>query len=185
MAMKESDKKMISVLGVVAIGYLIYSIIIPMYDEHEKRKLEIDNLVSELKTAHKKAENMSGLVGEVDVLKYRLAELKKVLPTEASSFELIEKMQGLAAQAGVSIKAITIEERKDQGQGWKTEGLRIQFSSYWFQFIDFLWKIENYERLVDVTSISIAGEAMLPGAKLQRFTITITANVYSSTLTEA
>ena len=185
MALKESDKKALMGLAfalVVGGGWLF---VMPMYEEHQKRLAEITDLVRELRVAHKKAENMSGLASEVDLLKYRLEELKKVLPTESGSFELIEKMQDLAARTGVQIKAITLEERKDKGEGWKAEGLRVQFTCYWFQFIEYLWRIENYERLIDVNSIQIAPEALQSGSKLQRFTIEMVVVVYSSTLSEA
>ncbi|OGH59669.1 MAG: hypothetical protein A3G34_07570 [Candidatus Lindowbacteria bacterium RIFCSPLOWO2_12_FULL_62_27] len=184
MELKESDKKALGFLGVAAVGGLIWMFVVPMYDEHKKREEQISTLVKELRTAHKKAENMSELAGEVDLLKYRLAELKKVLPTEAGSFELIAKMQELAARAGVRIKGIQPEESRDRGEGWKAEILRIQFTCYWFQLVEFLWRIENYERLIDISSINISPDPLAPGTKLQSFTISIIANVYSSTLTE-
>lgn len=185
MALKESDKKALGILSVALVFGGGWLFVMPMYEEHEKRVTEIEGLVRELRLAHKKAENMTGLAGEVDMLKFRLEELKKVLPAEAGSFELIERMQDLAARAGVQIKAITLEERKDKGEGWKAEGLRIQFSSYWFQLIEFIWRIENYERLIDITSLQIVPEPLQAGSKLQRFNIEIVVNVYASTLTEA
>ena len=183
MALKESDKKALGFLAVALVIGGIWMFVIPMYDEHEKRLQDIENLVQELRVAHKKAENMGRLLGEVDMLKYRIAELKKVLPAESGSFELIEQMQQIAARSGIAIKGITVEDRRDRGEGWKTDGLNIQFSCYWYQLIEFIWRLENYERLVDVVSISITPEAIQPGVKLQRFVIVVSANIYSSTLT--
>lgn len=184
MELKDSDKKAIGFLGVIGVGGLIYMFVLPMHDEHKQRLEQIDNLVKELRTAHKKAENMSGLASDVDMLKYRLAELKKVLPTEAGSFELIEKMQKLAANSGVRIKQIQPEESRERGEGWKAETLKIQFTCYWYQLIQFLWSIENHERLIDLISLNISPDPLQPGTKLQSFTVNIVANVYSSTLTE-
>lgn len=185
MAMKESDKKALGFLAVAAAGFGIYMYVVPMYDEHQVRLQQIDNLVQELKVAHRKAENMIGLAGEVDLLKYRLGELRKILPAEAGSFEIIEKMQDLAARSGIQIKGISVEDRKEKGEGWKTDGLRIQCGGYWFQFIEFLWRLENYERLIDITSITLSPEAVGPNTKLQRFSVEIVANIYSSTMTES
>ena len=185
MALKAGEKKMIGMLAVVGVGVVTWLYVMPMYDEHEKRLAEIDNLVKELRTAHKKAENMSGLSGEVDLLKYKLAELKKVLPSEEGSFEVIEKIQGVAARTGVQIKQITLEERKERGEGWKAEGIRIVFTGYWFQYIEFLWKIENYDRLIDVISVTMVPTPLEAGAKLQTITFDMSANIYSSTLSES
>lgn len=184
MELKESEKKMLGVLGVALVGGLIYMYVLPMYDEHQQRLQQIDNLVRELRTAHKKAENMAGLSGEVELLKHRLTELKKVLPTEAGSFELIEKIQELATRSGVRISLIQPEESRERGEGWKAETLKLQFSCHWFQLIDFIWRIENYERLIDITSILIQPNPAAPGSKLQSFSVSIVATVYSSTLTE-
>lgn len=171
-------------MGVAVAGAGIYFGIMPMYDEHVKREAEIVKLVQELRTAHKKAENMSGLVSEVDTLKYRLAELNKILPKEAGTFELIEKMQTLAGQTGVKINQIQPQDSRERGEGWKADSLNIQFTCYWFQFIEFIWRLENYERLIDITTITISPEPLQAGAKLQNFTVSISANIYSSTLTE-
>ncbi len=184
MALKESDKKALGLLSLALVGGVIYMGIIPLYEEHEKRLQEIDKLVGELRVAHRKAENMGDLVRDVELLKYRLADLKKVLPSDQGSFELIEKLQGLAARTGVRIRQIAIEERPDKGEGWRAEGLRINFTGYWFQYIEFLWKLENYERLIDVTSMRIGPEPLEPGVKMQRFSFEITANIYSSTISE-
>ncbi len=184
MELKSGDKKMIGALVVVAAGAGIYLGLMPMYEEHVKREEEIVKRVQELRTAHKKAENMNELVSAVDTLKYRLAELQLILPKEAGSFELIEKMQALAAQTGVKISQIQPQDSRERGEGWKADSLNIQFTCYWYQFVQFVWSLENYERLIDITNISISPEALQPGAKLQNFTVSMTANVYSSTLTE-
>ncbi len=184
MQLKDSEKKLIGGLFFIVVGAGSFFGIKPMYEAHEKRLLEIDKLVKELRIAHQKAENMSALSGEVDQLKYRLTELKNILPNEASSFELIEKIQGLAAASGVQIKGIQLEEGKEKGQGWKSEGLKIQFTGYWYQFIEFLWRIESYKRLIDITTVNIASSPAQPGSKLQSFTFDVYANVYSSTLTD-
>ncbi|MBI4178004.1 type 4a pilus biogenesis protein PilO [bacterium] len=185
MALKESDKRALAFLAVAGTGALIYLYVMPMFDTYQKREVEIQDLVRELRLAHRKAENMGGLNAEVEVLKYRLADLKKVLPTEEGSFELIEKLQGLAAFSGVRVSGISIEERKERGEGWSAVGFRIEGSSYWFQFIDFLWRLENFERIIDVSVISLTPETMEPGQKAQRFQIVLSANVYSSTIGES
>lgn len=183
--MKDSDKKAVAFLLVVGVGALGYFQVMPMFDDYKKQQVEIDRLVGELRVAHRKAENMSGLAGEVDNLKYRLKDLKKILPTEEGSFELIEKLQGLANQSAVKISGISIEDRKEKGEGWNSVGFRIEGSCYWYQFVDFLWKLENYERLIDVMTVSFQPEQLQPGVKVQKFQIVITANVYSSTLQES
>lgn len=185
MALKESDKKALAFMSVALIGGGIYMYALPMYDEHQKRLQEIENLVGELRIAHKKAENMSGLVAEVDLLKFRLSELNKVLPSESGTFELIEKMQQVAAKSGVQISSIVPEDRKEKGEGWKADGIIIRVTCYWYQFIDFVWRLENYERLIDVQSINLQPEALQPGVKLQKFTVEMRLSIYSSTLTEA
>lgn len=184
MALKESEKKLLGLLIPVGLGALIYLVAIPMYGEHQKHLQDIENLVRELRLAHKKAENMSALSGEVELLRFRLAELKNILPSEASSFELIEKVQGLATASGIRIRGIQLEEGKLKGEGWKSEGLKIQFTGYWYQFIEFLWRIETYKRLIDVSNITIQPTPLTPGTKLQSFNFDMYANVYSSTLTE-
>ena len=68
MALKESDKRALAFLAVVGTGALIYLYVMPMFDTYQKREVEIQDLVRELRLAHRKAENMSGLNAEVEIL---------------------------------------------------------------------------------------------------------------------
>lgn len=180
MAMTEKDKKMISILGVVVVGYLIYDYAMPMFDEHQKRLTDIEGKVRELRDAHDKAANLGKLFQEVRQVRQTLDSVKRRIPNELNQDDFLEKVQAHARTETIEIKAITYQPSSLSGPGYRSETVIVDFTGPWVNVMGFLWRLQNFERLLDIVSVRLAAqENEKLGGYL--YSVQLAANIFIST----
>jgi len=179
--MSEKDKKLLGFLGVIVVCYGIYAVIMPMKDDYHKRLKLIETKVAKLKEAHRQSNNLVELEKELQKSQQLLVELKKNLPEEINTLEIIESMNDLAKQSKLQtgIDNLSFGAVRERGPGWEAVPMSLSFRAAWHQFIIFLWKLETYERVIDVRTITFS-EAGAKESDIQLYDIKLKAYVYAS-----
>lgn len=179
MAMSEKDRKMLGFLGVAIVCYLIYNFAMPMHEEHLKRLTEIETRVQELRDAHDKASNLNKLYQEVRLVRQTLDAVKRRIPGDLDKNDFLDKVQAHARTETIEIKSIAFQPSPLSGPGYKAETIIVDLNGPWLNIIGFLWRLQNFERLLDITSIRLGAQE---SAKLGGYiySVQVAANIFIS-----
>ena len=118
-----------SFLLITAAGYLVFHLywLVPMRDE---RVLDLDEL-AELALESEQALREAGRLDEVDRevvdLERRLEDIRAALPDERDAPEILRRLQTLAVQSNLSIRAFTPQAVKP-GDGYVAWPIRLDMN---------------------------------------------------------
>src|SRR5262245_30569248 len=84
-----------------AFWYFLYS---PMLEEETQKTAQLDTLQKEIRVLEVTANKLQEFQREVQLLEAQLETLKRVLPPDKETPDLMRRVQSLAAQSSLSIK---------------------------------------------------------------------------------
>lgn len=103
----------------------------------------------------------------------RLAEIGKAIPETAEVPSLLVDLQDIANEADIDFLSIRPSSLTEQ-DGYAISPFEITINGYFYDLVDFLYRLEKLPRLLKVTKITISeGEAGLPN-----ISVSITANAF-------
>lgn len=162
----ELDQKQLILLMALIVLVIAVSFFFLLYrPKMQQLSAIIDTQVKEeqqIKSARLTLVRLRSAKKQADETNQRLDRIKQVLPAESDIPSIILEIQDIANQAGiefVSIKPGTIIPN----DGYAEVPLEIVIDGYFYDLVDFLYRLEKMNRAVKVTKVSITeGKKKLP-----------------------
>lgn len=163
--------------GVLLVALALFSVggfVLPAYQGIASRRAAIEQRQDTVR-------ERQGLISKVAKTyadyQQRVSDARKftaIVPAKKSTAELVSELQAIAAQTGVQLAGLSLQEQPAASSkgGYRTLTLNTDLIGSYPSLISFLGAMERSIRLLDVASIDAAtGE----GGLLLRFTIRATA----------
>ena len=107
MELPEQQQIMLAVLAAAALGAFWYYLIFPVSAQMEALDQRVNELLAEVETAQAIAARRPQFEADVQELSGQLDELKKVLPDEKETAEIVRRVEQLAVESDLSIRSFT------------------------------------------------------------------------------
>jgi Tfp pilus assembly protein PilO len=178
-------KNLIAIALILAAIGIVFGYVRPQYNGAIKEKREelksYEETLTMAKELEAKVSSFKARIGALD--KEDMAKLEKMLPDTVSNVNLVIDINTIAANSGLVIRDISLEESKPQEQGKTSapasnnepyESIDLSFSvdATYSNFQNFLNSLERSLRLVDVVAVSFT-----PG-ETDRYDFKVTVRTY-------
>jgi type IV pilus assembly protein PilO len=146
----------------------------PAVEEETAKTAQLDKLRQEIRQLEVTASKLQDFQREVALLEAKLETLKRILPPEKETPDLMRKVQSLAAQSNLTIKTFTpaATVNKEFYQEWP---INMAVDGSYHNLGYFFDRVSRLSRLVNVGNLKIAS------ARDQSATRTISANCVATT----
>ena len=146
----------------------------PAVEEERKKTAQLDKLRQEIRQLEVTASKLQDFQREVALLEAKLETLKRILPPEKETPDLMRKVQSLAAQSNLTIRTFTpaATVTKEFYQEWP---INMAVDGSYHNLGYFFDRVSRLSRLVNVGNLKIAS------ARDQSATRTISANCVATT----
>jgi len=149
----------------------------PMLKEEAKKKTQLEDLQKDIRALEVTANKLGEFTREVQLLEARLDTLKRILPPEKETPDLMKKVQALASQSNLSVKNFTpgTTAPKEFYQEWPINvGLEGNFHNLGL-FFD---RVSRLSRLVNAGNLKIKTRARQTSSQTITATCVATTFVY-------
>lgn len=164
------------IAAAIAIGfwYFVYS---PMDEEMTQKTAKLDALQQEIRALEVTAAKLEDFKREVAQLEAKLETLKRILPPEKETPDLMKKIQYLAQQSNLQIKRFTpaATVKKEFYQEWP---IAIDVQGSYHNLGLFFDRVSRLPRLVNVGNLRIAPMAPQTLSRTISASCTATTFVY-------
>lgn len=161
---------LVFLVTVAAFFFILFKPKIGQLAELAKREAEETQKIKSTRLTLMRLQSAKKQANEIN---QRLVRAKEILPTESDIPSIILEIQDIANQAGiefVSIKPGTLVPNN----GFAELPLEIVIDGYFYDLVDFLYRLEKMKRATKVTKIRIAeGSNKLPNIQ-----VTISGSVF-------
>ena len=147
----------------------------PQRDLLAMRRMELEQGRADVVRARRAAGRLAGLEAEVERLRQRHAALGRFLPARHHASGLLRELQGLAAQAGLTMEAFTPEAALPGGQ-FEEWPVRLELTGGFHELVAFLHEVSRLPRIVIVGQLSI--RALDSGTRAATIAVTCIATTY-------
>jgi type IV pilus assembly protein PilO len=146
----------------------------PAVEEETAKTAQLDKLRQEIRQLEVTASKLQDFQREVALLEAKLETLKRILPPEKETPDLMRKVQSLAAQSNLTIRTFTpaATVNKEFYQEWP---INMAVDGSYHNLGYFFDRVSRLSRLVNVGNLKIAS------ARDQSATRTISANCVATT----
>jgi Tfp pilus assembly protein PilO len=169
----------VGALAIVALWwFLVYSPksddLTTAQDERDEAALQQDALQAQLDELEEIAANGPAIDAE-------LAELSGLVPPTSDLAGFILGMNDLAIQSGIDWISVAPNPPEAEGPGLSTIDLNIAVEGGFFQVVDYLNRLEDFDRLVivDTMNISTSGESE-EGTTTGSLGVTLTGRMFTT-----
>jgi type IV pilus assembly protein PilO len=167
-------------LGVSAFLALVIGVVFywqylgPAFEEEKAKTAQLDALRQEIRQLEVTAAKLQDFQREVALLEAKLETLKRILPPEKETPDLMRKVQSLAAQSNLTIRTFTpaATVNKEFYQEWP---INMAVDGSYHNLGYFFDRVSRLSRLVNVGNLKIASGATQTPSK------TISANCVATT----
>jgi Tfp pilus assembly protein PilO len=139
------------VLGNGGLGYWIY-------DRYQEAVEEEEGYQMQIALAKVKRDKIPSLENEVIKLRENVEKYVKILPDTKEVNDFVRKVSDFVSQSGVMLESLKDDNRQNRRKKkdvFDKETFRIALKGNTFQLLRFLSLVENYERFLKVTEVSI------------------------------
>jgi Tfp pilus assembly protein PilO len=154
------NRRVIALFAVVAVAitalwwFVVYS---PRGDELDEAKTELESEESEQQRLQAQLDQLRAIDENLPAIDAELAALSGYVPPNADLAGFILGMNDLANQSGIDWISVQPSPPTVQGTGLSQINLGITVEGGFFQVLDYLNRLEDFERLVVVDAINVAG----------------------------
>jgi Tfp pilus assembly protein PilO len=130
------------------------------YNSYEEAVEEEEGFQTQIALARVKRDKVPDLEREVIRLRENVEKYVKILPDTKEVNEFVRKVSDFVSQSGVileSLKDDNRQNRRKKKEVFDKEAFRIALKGNTFQLLRFLSLVENYERFIKITEVSIKG----------------------------
>jgi type IV pilus assembly protein PilO len=143
-----------------AFWYFSYS---PMLEEEAKKQTQLEQLRRDIRILEATANKLQEFQREVQLLEAQLETLKRILPADKETPDLMRRVQSLAAQSRLNIKNFTpaAEVTKDF---YKEVPINLDVEGTYHDLGLFFDRISRLARLVNMTNVKIKAQQNQTGS---------------------
>ena len=142
------------VLALAGVGVFYYFYVMPADAEMATRQQKLDGLKVEIAKAQSTANQLNQFRQQVAELEGRLESLKAVLPEQKDVADLLRRIQTLATQSNLAIRAFkpAASVTKDLHAEWP---IALQLDGTYHNLAMFFDRVSKFSRIINVSNISI------------------------------
>lgn len=143
-----------------AFWYFSYS---PMLEEESKKQAQLEALQREIRALEVTANKLQEFQREVQLLEAQLETLKRILPADKETPDLMRRVQSLASQSRLNIKNFTpaAEVTKDF---YKEVPINIDVEGTYHDLGLFFDRVSRLARLVNMTNVKVKAHSKQTGS---------------------
>jgi len=143
-----------------AFWYFSYS---PMLEEESKKQAQLDQLQRDIRVLEATANKLQEFQREVQLLEAQLETLKRILPADKETPDLMRRVQSLASQSRLNITNFTpaAEVTKDF---YKEVPIAVDVEGTYHDLGLFFDRVSRLARLVNMTNVKIKAHANQTGS---------------------
>jgi len=155
-------------------GIFYWQYLGPAFEEEKAKTAQLDALRQEIRQLEVTAAKLQDFQREVALLEAKLETLKRILPPEKETPDLMRKVQSLAAQSNLTIRTFTpaATVNREFYQEWP---INMAVDGSYHNLGYFFDRVSRLSRLVNVGNLKIASSATQTPSK------TISANCVATT----
>jgi type IV pilus assembly protein PilO len=142
----------LSAAGVAAFFYLYVS---PMQEEMTQRQRKLDALQVDIRKSQAIAQRLPQFRAEVADLEMRLETLKNVLPEEKDMGDLLRRLQTLAVQSNLTIRAFKPSATPVAKQLHSEVPINLQLDGAYHNLAIFFDRVAKFPRIIHISGIDI------------------------------
>jgi Tfp pilus assembly protein PilO len=151
---KNQASQLLSVLLLLLISVAVMVFVLPMRGDVDALRVEKEALTGQLQAAENEYSSLQALSEEVSGSNSVREELLAAVPEGFSQDDLILELSEIADGAGFKLNAMNFSESVSQNYGSMVT-VAANLSGDYEDLLKFLQKVENAERLMRVTSVSV------------------------------
>ena len=143
-----------------AFWYFSYS---PMLEEETKKQAQLESLQREIRALEVTANKLQEFQREVQLLEAQLETLKRILPADKETPDLMRRVQALASQSRLNIKTFTPgpEVTKDF---YKEVPINVDVEGTYHDLGLFFDRVSRLARLVNMTNVKVKTHSKQTGS---------------------
>jgi type IV pilus assembly protein PilO len=143
-----------------AFYYFSYS---PMLEDEARKQAQLESLQREIRALEVTANKLQEFQREVQLLEAQLETLKRILPADKETPDLMRRVQSLASQSRLSIKNFTPapEVSKDF---YKEVPINLDVEGTYHDLGMFFDRISRLARLVNMTNVKVRAQGTQTGS---------------------
>ena len=154
MELPEQQQIMLAVLAAAALGAFWYYLIFPVSAQMEALDQRVNTLLVEVETAQAIAARRPQFEADVQKLSGQLDELKKVLPDEKETAEIVRRVEQLAVESDLSIRSFTPQATVAY-EFYEDWPIRMSLEGSYNNLGLFFQRVANFQRIINVDNIEI------------------------------
>jgi type IV pilus assembly protein PilO len=146
------------VLAVLIVGAFWWFWWSPKKEEYDQKTAQLEALRTEIRALEVTANKLQEFQREVALLEAKLETLKRILPPEKETPDLMRKVQSLAAQSNLVIRKFTpgATVNKEFYQEWP---INVEVDGSYHNLGFFFDRVRRLSRLVNVGSVKISSRS--------------------------
>jgi type IV pilus assembly protein PilO len=144
-------------LGVVVLGGFYYFVYKDMVEEAEKKTSQLENLNKDIAQLVVITEKLPDFQREVSVLEMKLETLKRILPPEKETPDLVRKLQNLAAESQLRIKQFNPGSMVSR-DFYQEFPINLEVDGTYHNLASFFDRMSRLTRVVNATGLRIAAK---------------------------
>ena len=148
--------------------------VVPQQNDMQIRQQELDQKRLDIARAQQTASQLVGFEAEVEELGTRLEGLRAVLPEQKDASDLLRRLQTMATQSNLSIRAFTPQATsvRELHSEWP---IQLQLNGTYHNLASFFDRVSKFSRIINVSDVVV--RAIDP----PQLNTTITANCTATT----
>ena len=154
MELPEQQQIMLAVLAAAALGAFWFYLIFPVSAQMEALDQRVNTLLAEVETAQAIAARRPQFEADVQELSGQLDELKKVLPDEKETAEIVRRVEQLAVESDLSIRSFTPQATVAY-EFYEDWPIRMSLEGSYNNLGLFFQRVANFQRIINVDNIEI------------------------------
>lgn len=152
-----------AVLAAIICGAFWYFWYSPALEEESRKTAQLEALQREIRALEVTANKLQEFQREVQLLEAQLETLKRILPPEKETPDLMRRVQSLASQSRLNIKTFTpaAEVMKDF---YKEVPINVDVEGTYHDLGQFFDRVSRLARLVNMTNVKVKAQANQTGS---------------------
>ena len=145
------------ILAVAGVGMFYYQYERPARAEMAERQAQLATLQDDIAKGLETAKQLPAFQSQVADLETRLESLRAVLPEEKDAAELLRRLQTMAVQSNLTIRAFRPEATVTQ-QLHAEWPIALELDGTYHNLASFFDRVAKHQRIVNITGLQVRGK---------------------------
>ena len=150
------NKNLLAAIVLSGVAVLFFLFVMPRFDELSAARKTLANRTQLLADVQAAQTNLSTLNKEYAAQEASIQKILLALPARRQLDYVTSSLQNIAAQSGLQLKALTIDDTAKTTAEYQSFRIRVELTGTYVGLLQFLSNVEQSVRLYDVTKIDVA-----------------------------